>query len=121
MYLFLIRFRFQFGYFFNTIGLYKQAIKYFLQAIEIDPLNLYSINGIINSYWNADRLDQAEIYCRKALEIDPGDAYIYFIYARILYDMKQYDRFEETRLKVEKMDADPVDIKYLNIRHVELV
>jgi serine/threonine protein kinase/tetratricopeptide (TPR) repeat protein len=103
----------EFGYFLITKGLYDHAIKYFLRVIETDPLDLGAYQRIATAYWNTGQLEQAENYYRKVLEIDPNLTVNLYYYARILFDMKKYDRFNETRLKLEKIDTNSVHLKYL--------
>ncbi len=99
--------------FLNDRGLYDISLEYSLRIIELDPLEIYAYDKIIYSYWNMGQLDKAEIYCKKALEINPDDNFYLFLYARVLYDMKKYKQFNDIRIKLEKMDADPNYIKYL--------
>jgi serine/threonine protein kinase len=94
-------------------GLYDVSIKYYLRVIELDPLEFAAYDWIRIAYWNMGQLDKAKIYSKKLLEIYPDDIYGLFMYARILFDMKKYDRFNEIRLKLEKMDTDSTYIKYL--------
>jgi tetratricopeptide (TPR) repeat protein len=47
----------------------------------------------------------------------PKHTYNLFIFARILFDMEKYDRFEEIRSKLEKMDTDSAHLKYLRSLH----
>jgi serine/threonine protein kinase len=107
----------QFGNFLSERGLYNISIKYFLRVLEIDPLEHLTYDLIRGSYWNTGQLDKAEIYSKKELEIYPLDNYSLFIYARILFDMKKYDQFEEIRSKLEKMGTDSADLKYLRSLH----
>jgi tetratricopeptide (TPR) repeat protein len=65
------------------------------------------------AYWNMGQLENAGTYCRKLAELNPEDTYNLFMYARILYDMKKYDRFNEIRLRLENVGADSAHLKYL--------
>jgi tetratricopeptide (TPR) repeat protein len=103
----------EFGYFLTSKGLYDHSIKYYLRVIETDPLDLATYGRLAEAYWNMGQLYQAEISYKKALEIDPNLVRILYYYARVLFDMKKYDRFNEIRLKLEKIDTDTVHLKYL--------
>jgi serine/threonine protein kinase len=52
----------QLGYFLSNRGLYNISIKYFLQVLEIDPLEHLTYDLIIGAYWNTAQLDKAEAY-----------------------------------------------------------
>jgi serine/threonine protein kinase/tetratricopeptide (TPR) repeat protein len=104
---------FELGVFLIRRGLYNRSVKYLLRAIERDPLEFISYDLLRTAYWNMGQLENAGIYCRKLAELDPEDTYNLFMYARILYDMKKYDRFNEIRLRLEKVDPDSAHLKYL--------
>ena len=105
----------EFSEFFLRIGLLDISLKYALRIIEMDPLSISGYDMIIAAYWNKGNLDKAKMYNNKLLEIYPDDTYELFVYARILYDMKKYDQFNEIRCKLENMKTDSAYIKYLRV------
>ena len=49
---------------------YKQSIKYFEKAIEIEPKNAIAYNNICSAYNRLQKWDEAIKACEKAISLD---------------------------------------------------
>jgi tetratricopeptide (TPR) repeat protein len=99
---------------FYFLKLYKDAEKYFLKVIEINP------NHFRTHYYYANLLsskfkyfNKAEEHFLKAIEIDPNYADVHFWYAVILKDnLNNYNKAEEHFLKAIEIDPNNADVHF---------
>lgn len=54
-----------------TLGQWEDAERWYLAALERDPLNIYVTFNLANSYYLAGRFDESESMYRKLLEFAP--------------------------------------------------
>jgi tetratricopeptide (TPR) repeat protein len=60
----------------NRLG--QQAIEQYKAALELDSRNIASVKGLASMYLQMNKSEDAKIYYRKAIEIDPNDAEAYY-------------------------------------------
>jgi len=99
------------GGFFRNIGLYTQALEYYMRAIELDPFNLSHIE-LAMSFMNIGEFEKAALYLEKALEIEQDNLLALENYAELFIVMKKYDKAEEILTKIEKINPGYSGIAY---------
>jgi tetratricopeptide (TPR) repeat protein len=62
---------FSFGYSLYSLQQYPEAKRYFLAALQMDSSHVKSIYLLIDTYFNLNFPDSAEIWINKLLEMDP--------------------------------------------------
>lgn len=65
-------------------GMWQEAIEELSRAAELDPKSDINIQDLAATYGRLRRYAEAEYYCRRAIELAPGDIYPYIYCARIL-------------------------------------
>jgi len=87
---------------------YREAIKYFQQAIEIFPANPDSWNDMGTTHYKLKEYDQAEKCYRQALQINPLGYKTYFNLANDYLDQKRIPESEEAlKAGIKIYDKDP--------------
>jgi tetratricopeptide (TPR) repeat protein len=89
-------------------GHIDSAIESFLHSIKIDPADPQPCISLADLYYDLERLEQAEQFCRKGLELDAGLATGYLILGYICLDQDRtqeaIDNFKQF-LRLEKSSA----------------
>ncbi len=99
---------FQLGLAFYELKNYKEAEKYWLKTVDINP-NYYKAWGNLGNLYQNEFKDyeKAKKLYAKVLEINPNDAIAYFnlgnLYAKVFHD---YDKSEEAYLKAVEIKPD---------------
>jgi len=90
-------------------GNYEQAIRYFTEAIDLNPKDAESYYSRGTAYSHKGQYDQAISDYTKVLEINPRDAKAYFKRGIAYYKKSQYDQvisdFSKA-LEINPMDAE---------------
>jgi tetratricopeptide (TPR) repeat protein len=85
-----------------------QALKYYRQALDLDPEDPQGHYNLAEMYYDTDDLSGAETECREALRLDPGFAYAYLTLGNIYLDQEEPHKalhsFQEFLLR-ERSDA----------------
>ena len=64
-------------------GMWQEAVEELTRAAELDPRSDINIQDLAATYGRLRRYEEAEAYCRQAIELAPGDIYPYVYCARI--------------------------------------
>ncbi len=64
-------------------GMWREAVEELSRAAELDPRSDINIQDLAATYGRLRRYDEAENYCRLAVEMAPNDLYPYIYCARI--------------------------------------
>ncbi len=88
--------------------LFKIAVKYFKQALNIFPFNPDSWNDLGTTYIQLKEYENAEVCYRKAIRLDPLDYKAYFNLGYLMEIQKKYPEAEEAyKAAVRIYDQDP--------------
>ncbi|MFN7115410.1 MAG: tetratricopeptide repeat protein [Saprospiraceae bacterium] len=71
-------------------GLGSEGILYFLQAHQLNPADIETIDQLSNLYLQSDQLDYAELVLRNGLNIDPNNIRLLQNKARLCNKRKEY-------------------------------
>lgn len=83
------------GVVYNALGLPVKALEYYLQSLEFNPENIFSLNNAAERYWEKGNKETALKYFNKAIEVADkfNDlsllAYIYKNLGEVYTDLKQ--------------------------------
>ncbi|MCP4348787.1 MAG: tetratricopeptide repeat protein, partial [Desulfobacterales bacterium] len=86
---------------------YKEAIKQYRKAIEIDPNYAYAYNGLGSAYDDLENYEEAIKQYKKAIEIDPNDATYYSNLGNTFKNQKNYE--EAIKQYKKAIEIDPND------------
>jgi tetratricopeptide (TPR) repeat protein len=92
-----------FADFYLLRGLINLSVRYYSQAIDINPLNsgYYIWRGVANL--RIKEYDEAEVNFNKALEIEPNHVDALFNLTQMLIALKRYDEAEKLLVQREKI------------------
>ena len=96
-------FKAAFGYFF--IKEKEKSIKLFKKVLEIDPKQYWAYGFIGLVYGEMGDADNAIMYCKKGLEIEPNATGIHFLLAEAYRKKKKYFKALKHFLKVGRLQA----------------
>lgn len=78
---------------------YKTALKYFLEALKINPSSAEYHYNCASTYFKADEITLAKKYYNTAISLEPENPNYHFALANLYYSQKQYKRaLEELNL-----------------------
>ncbi len=82
----------------------KQAIKYNLKSLDINPKYIHGYLNLGVIFCQIGNYDKAEVYTKKALKIDPKITQVYLNLAEILYKKLELNKAEEVTRKAINLD-----------------
>jgi tetratricopeptide (TPR) repeat protein len=83
----------------NELGNPKNAIKYILKGLELDPGNTAYLCILADIYYQEDMLDRGAKYYDKAIESSPDEESIRIDYADALAEKGEYETASEVIMK----------------------
>lgn len=89
----------------DLLARYREAKKYFTQALEIDPTNTQVIENYIDFLIHVDLMKDAQEYARKWVNIQPQRPKAWLRYAFILVYQGKFDEAEKKFQKYEKLSS----------------
>jgi serine/threonine protein kinase/tetratricopeptide (TPR) repeat protein len=93
------------GEFLDAVGLPLHATKFFMRAIELDPLYLLSLGEMAVSLERAGEFDKAAEFYRRTLDLSPDDLVYRAYYVRLL--IKTGRQSEADQLLQKALRANP--------------
>jgi tetratricopeptide (TPR) repeat protein len=92
-------------------GDYNSAVSFYLQALSMDPkAGIYY--AVAKGYLNLNKLSQAIIYSKKAIELDSNNIDYYNLLSEIYSNARQTDSAAIVLSKIISMDSTDVDAYY---------
>ncbi len=90
------------GGFLKSIGLYRQAIKFYRKAIKLDPNSIISYDLLAICLMYMKEFQEGIGIIERALEIEPEDPDLHLNYARLLLMMGKY---EDAEIEIDRADS----------------
>jgi tetratricopeptide (TPR) repeat protein len=91
------------AHFYRQVGLFREAIKQCLRAIELDPFYPMFYSLLARCYLDIGELEKAEIFIGRESEIEPESIWIILGKSLLLIKMREYNRAEELIAKAERL------------------
>jgi tetratricopeptide (TPR) repeat protein len=88
------------------MGLYEQAMPFFLKVTELAPFYLYGKFNISWNYLYQGEFDKSEGYLREALALNPRNPFSLLYLARYLLQMGKSDEAGQFLLELERTSPD---------------
>jgi Tfp pilus assembly protein PilF len=102
------------GIYYGLIGKMDEAKKYLMDALRLNESDVPTIMNIANIYASRAEYQKARNLYEKAISINSKSSSLWYKYGRLLIDMGEYDKAEESLNKVfETSPGHPFAYKYL--------
>jgi serine/threonine protein kinase/Tfp pilus assembly protein PilF len=103
---------YHFGGFLRSIGLYRNAIKYYDRAIELDPLETNYLSLRSSCYRFLGEYEKSVADLEEMKRMNPDDLNTRLLHARLLVWMMRHDEAERIIEEVEQINPDHPIIRY---------
>ena len=89
---------------YRTAGDFSKAETLLVKSLELDPRDIWSVDGLVQLYWKQDKLPEAERVLKKFLEVDPKNDWAYRALETVYQRMNKTELTSEYKKKIAAFD-----------------